>query len=477
MSTELKVGVLVVIAIVVFAFFVVRIEDRVWFEPETAYRVRAVFEDIAGLEPDSPVRLAGVRVGKVGNIDLTEDGRAEVTMQLDPGVRLRQDSVASVASLGLLGEKYLQLTSGSPEAEVVPDGGLIRGGRPVSIDQAVTVMNEIAADVQETTESLSNVFGTEAGENRMQRILENIEGFSSDLRGLVRTNRENLDATLTNVEDLTGALSASLPRMVSDIRTLVEDLSGLVASNEEKLGSASENLQRMTERLDRSAAELEEVIAKINRGDGTVAQVINEPETVNKLNAALDTVDDTLAAADTFFKRVGQAQFAFSLRSEFYEESESTKNYFGIRVGLGPRGDRAFIFEAVDDNVGRLDATTITTEVFGPGGELLDRQVQRRLIREEDFVFSALLAQRRGNWQLRGGLLESEAGGGIDYFAADDRWRFTFEAWDFGRDPDPHLKLRGQYQLFERLFVTAGWDDLLSDEFRQFFFGAGYSFR
>ena len=58
-----------------------------------------------------------------------------------------------------------------------------------------------------------------------------------------------------------------------------------------------------------------------------------------------------------------------------------------------------------------------------------------------------------------------------------DRVRFTFEGWDFGRNPDPHLKFRAQVDILDRLFVSAGADDLLSSAFRQFFVGAGFKFR
>ncbi|MFQ5743752.1 MAG: MlaD family protein [Acidobacteriota bacterium] len=478
MSTELKVGVVVLIAIGVFAFFIIRIQETGMFKAGEGYQVRAQFNSIAGLADDAPVRLAGVQVGNVVRIELTDDGRAEVTMVLDPKIQLHQDAAASVASLGLLGEKYLQVTAGSLQAPIVPRGGLIQGGTPVSLDQMVAVLNGIAGDVQQTTQSLSNVFGTEAGQTRMERILQNLEDFSADLGSLVDTNQQAVGATLDNVQSMTGGLKDSLPPLVAQLQSLVQELSNFVESNESPIAKSAANLEGFTDSLGRSSAELEEIMSKVNRGDGTISRLINEPNTINKANAALDRIDDSLNSFDTFFNRVGQTQFTFSLRSEFYEETDDAKNYFGVRMGLGPGGNRGFIFQAVDDNVGTFDVTKITTEKFGSRGELLDRQLERRSVLDEGFLFSALLAQRSGHWQLRGGLLESEAGGGVDYFAGrNDLWRLTFEAWDFGRDDNPHLKLRGQYRVFDRLFVTGGWDDLASDAHRQFFIGGGYSFR
>jgi phospholipid/cholesterol/gamma-HCH transport system substrate-binding protein len=215
----------------------------------------------------------------------------------------------------------------------------------------------------------------------------------------------------------------------------------------------------------------------VNRGDGTIARLLNEPETVEKANAALETVDDSLSAFDTFFNRVGQTRFSFSIRSEYYGDSEATKNYFGFRLGLGPRNDRGFILELVDDNVGAPDFSTELTRRFDIDGNLIEETLEEKTTVSQAFRFSALLAGRFGNAQLRGGLMESSVGGGIDYFARDDRWRFFFEAWDFGREPDPHLKVGGSYTFFDRLLIILGYDDFLNDDLRQWYIGAGFAFR
>ena len=98
------------------------------------------------------------------------------------------------------------------------------------------------------------------------------------------------------------------------------------------------------------------------------------------------------------------------------------------------------------------------------------------MVRTEGFRISALIAQRFGQFQVRGGILESQAGFGIDYFLAEDRLRFIGEVWDLGRDPDPHVKLRFQWNLSGRFFLTGGWDDALRSGLRSYYLGGGYSF-
>lgn len=479
MSTELKVGAVVLIGVVVLAVFILRMDDTsTLFGVSTdVYRVQVRFDTISGLGVDAPVRLAGVPVGRVERIDLTDDGQALVTLRINDEVALRQSATASVASLGLLGEKYLEVTAGTPGDPVVTDGGEIQPGAAVSVDQMVAVMNQIASDAQEMTNALSNVFGSEEGEARMAQILDNLEQLTRDAGTIASANRDSIGETMTNIEELTANLADSIPSMIEEYRVLAENASSLVASNEDNIAGTVAEARVLIESLERSAESLEQIMEKINSGDGTAAQLINTSDTIDKVNDSLDTIDDSLAAFDSFFNRASQTQFSFSLRSEWYGADEATKNYFGFRIGLGANNDRAFIVELVNDNIGLPIVNTVLTETLAPDGSVIGVDIERISTRDDAFKFSALLAARLNNWQLRGGLMESEAGVGIDLFTFSDRMRLSLDGWDFGRNPDPHIKLFAQFDVWDRVFITAGGDDLLSDEFRQFFIGAGFRFR
>jgi len=487
MSTEIKVGSLILVALAVMVYLVMRIENIGSLGEAESYIINVRFEDAAGIAADDPAFLAGVRVGHVSAVRLNmSDGTAEVQLRLRNNVRLREDAVAIVGSSGMLGDRMLQLHPGSPDRPVVPPGGWIVGGDPVSLDQMVTVMASIARNLDTTTRSISRVLGTEAGEASLREILANVEGVTAQLDAVLARNSGTIDSsfsrfdrTLANLENLSGTLGESLPALVDEMRRVSGNLNELIEANRGDISAVGGNLKSMTERLDRSAADLEELIAKMNRGDGTVARLVNEGETVDRLNEALDAVDDSLAAADTFFRRVGEARFSFEWRSEFYDRISATKNYFGVRLEFGDqRSGRGFEFHLVDDNIGGLTQTNILSEFFNPDtGELISRTLERQLVRQEGFRVNALLTQRLGNFQFRGGILESQAGLGVDFFAVNDKIRLSAEMWDLGRDPDPHLKFRAQWNVLGRFFLTGGWDDALRPDQRSYFLGGGYSFR
>ena len=487
MSTEIKVGSLMLVALAVMVYLVMRIENIGSLGEAESYIINVRFEDAAGIAADDPAFLAGVRVGHVSAVRLNmSDGTAEVQLRLRNNVQLREDAVAIVGSSGMLGDRMLQLHPGSPDRPVVPPGGWIVGGEPVSLDQMVTVMASIAKNLDATTRSISRVLGTEAGEASLREILANVERVTAQLDAVLARNSGTIDSsfsrfdrTLANLENLSGTLGESLPALVDEMRQVSGNLNELIEANRGDISAVGGNLRSMTERLDRSAADLEELIAKMNRGDGTVARLVNEGETVDRLNEALDAVDDSLAAADTFFRRVGEVRFSFEWRSEFYDRISATKNYFGVRLEFGDqRSGRGFEFHLVDDNIGGLTQTNILSEFFNPDtGELINRTLERQLVRQEGFRVNALLTQRLGNFQFRGGILESQAGLGVDFFAVNDRIRLSTEMWDLGRDPDPHLKFRAQWNVLGRFFLTGGWDDALRPDQRSYYLGGGYSFR
>src|SRR5512141_1137165 len=122
MSTAAKVGGFFLVALVLAGILIWRIEDlRLGRGP--AKKLSVEFKDVAGLDAKSTVRLAGVRVGKLSRSrPPTPGGRAIIDMDLDRDVELRRGASASIANLGLLGERYVELVPGPVGAPELPEG-------------------------------------------------------------------------------------------------------------------------------------------------------------------------------------------------------------------------------------------------------------------------------------------------------------------------------------------------------------------
>lgn len=112
-STEVKVGILVIIAILALFYMTFRV-GKFGLVREGGYELTVYFDNAAGIDPKTPVQIAGIDVGKVRSIKL--DGmRAKVTLFIKSGVKIPSDSKIAVKSQGVLGDKYIELKPGTAE--------------------------------------------------------------------------------------------------------------------------------------------------------------------------------------------------------------------------------------------------------------------------------------------------------------------------------------------------------------------------
>ena len=98
-------------------------------------RMRAVFTNGTGIRSGSPILIAGVEVGRVEQIAL-KDYEAQVVLKIQPGIVLQKDSIASIKTKGLIGEKYIEITPGGAEQTLGPNG-VIRDTEPAMDFEAI----------------------------------------------------------------------------------------------------------------------------------------------------------------------------------------------------------------------------------------------------------------------------------------------------------------------------------------------------
>ena len=147
MSTALRVGVLVVMALVFLSIGVFLIGNKDFLFSST-YRLKAEFQNVAGLNNGAAVRIGGIHQGTVKEIDLPSqpDGKVTVVMNVKSGTRniIKKDSRASRKTEGLLGDKYVEISFGSPKAEPIGEDGTIASETPRDISEQAQVLADEA---------------------------------------------------------------------------------------------------------------------------------------------------------------------------------------------------------------------------------------------------------------------------------------------------------------------------------------------
>lgn len=112
---ELFVGLFLVLGFLSFGWLALQLGEVSWLTGSRTYEIYAEFDNISGVKSGADIQIAGVVVGKVGDIVLSPDELARATLQLDKAIKVPVDSIASVKSQGIIGDKYIQITLGGDE--------------------------------------------------------------------------------------------------------------------------------------------------------------------------------------------------------------------------------------------------------------------------------------------------------------------------------------------------------------------------
>jgi phospholipid/cholesterol/gamma-HCH transport system substrate-binding protein len=123
-SIDFLVGLFMIVGFVAFGYLALQLGEVSLFSDNKNYTITAQFDNIAGVKKGASVQISGVVVGQVTKIWLDEDGLANVALQLSKDIALSIDSMASVKSQGLIGDKFIALSLGGDE-ELFKDGGIL----------------------------------------------------------------------------------------------------------------------------------------------------------------------------------------------------------------------------------------------------------------------------------------------------------------------------------------------------------------
>ena len=505
MGLETKVGFFVILVAVVLFVLSTRLEQG---EVKEGYTLTVRFKTVDGLEEKAPVRIAGVKVGQVETITLDE-GQAVLKLRVSKGVSIPVDSHAELRTEGLLGEKYLAIVPGKNWSQRLRDTDTIRESvSQKSLDELLSSLGKLAGDIGEVTGVLADAFGSEEGkanlkailantrdltanvkdlvarnDQRVDRIVEQIESLTAGLDRVVARNEEPFAETIGNIRDVSGYAKEKLPKLGDNVQKLVDSLQVMIAENRQGVTDTVSSARKAAERASDAFDSLGNVARKVDEGEGTIGRLINDDTTVNKLNSAIDKVDRFLAQRERFHTFV-------SFEGESLTGRNDSRGIFTLT--LQPSKEKYYLLEVVkpaagDETVKKTRTVReITNTGTGAGSDFYPIDVTQTVVEKKveeqsgNLQFSAQFARRHGPVAGRIGLKENTFGLGADYFLTNDRLRFSLDAYDFQGDytagTSPHLKAKARFDFLDYLFVTAGYDNFLNNEADSAFFGGGITF-
>ncbi|MBN1282784.1 MAG: MCE family protein [Proteobacteria bacterium] len=433
-TTEFKVGAFALAILILLGWATMRVGDKTSVHGG-GYLLKVKFDNATGLKLKAPVELAGVQIGVVKDIELVDSRNAMVSLILSDKVRLTEDSTAVLRTRGFLGETYVEVMPGTPDLPLLGrDGTIPNSFRTGDMNSLVNQFNEIAADIKQVTGSLKTMVGDDESAP-INRIVNNLDQFTETIKTLALANSENVNRISANLAELSEHLREVMAQGKADVE---------------------ESMQRIAS-----------ITRKIDEGQGTVGRLINDDETVDKLNEAVDNLNQTLGGFKRFETEIGY-------HLEYLTQSEDFKNYVDFTIRPSP--DAAFILGLVSDPNPNPTHVTRTTDVT-VGNNTTTVTTDTATVNRNALRVSAQLAKKFYDFQVRGGIIESTGGLGIDYDKGPIGLRFS--AYDFQTryGTRPHLRLTGEVKVTDNFYLLGGADDMIAQQNRpDFFFGAGFRF-
>jgi len=312
--SELKIGLVTVFALVMATLLIFLLSGSGGFFWQR-YSLKTVFPNVAGLKAGAPVRLAGVEVGSVTEVELVGD-RVEVVLEVseDNQPLITTMSMASLGSVSLLGEAAVDITA-SRQGTPIPEWGYIKTGPAAgSLTEVTTQAAEgieeltvLLQDIRSGRGTVGRLITDEALYNQMNTLLSAAEDVVRNVgqgRGTLGRLANDpaaakaLEASLQNFEAVTARLKAgegSLGRLLNDdalaksLTATTTNLDSITARINRGEGTAGKLIteKELYDRLNSMSARLDKVMSGLEQGDGTAGQLLRDKQLYDNMNTAV----------------------------------------------------------------------------------------------------------------------------------------------------------------------------------------------
>lgn len=275
-AAEIAAGVAIFLAFVIFIFGFLVLKNTAFRAGR--YNLTIRFTDITGLERSDHVSVSGLRVGKVESFRL-EGINVLVEVEIDPEVKLPKDSHAEIKSLGMVGEKFIDLIPGL-STEILQDGDSIQGKAASDFDEITGTMEGLMQQAEELLIKLSAAFENVFDNTTQRNLKESVLHFR-DLTSALDRNRGHLEKTLSNLDELSTNINEILAERRSKVETSIDNFQ-----------AASDKLEGLTNKMDRSLTSMQALLAKIENQEGSVGKVIASDEFYNDIRHLTAELDE-----------------------------------------------------------------------------------------------------------------------------------------------------------------------------------------
>ncbi|WP_457594136.1 MlaD family protein [Hydrogenimonas sp.] len=460
MKTEAKVGLFVTIGLL-FLFLLSTQVNKFQGLGKKGYDVQAVINDASGLEPHAKVRMKGVEIGYVKKISLSGT-KVVVTLFIYKNAKIPSDSEVLLTQESLLGSKYINIIPGRAHEYLKNEGKLTKQKAMASMDEMASSMAEAADELRGFISEMRETLDAQSREH-LKKTFSNLDTLTADLKELIASNKQGVDSLVKNINDAAEKFAAMSSKFSTSADTINADLPDIMAKLDKTLESFKGVGGTLNERLPALANKFESLEDQL---DALVK------ENRKPLHSALTSFDGffkkgtgTIDKLEDYLDSVTQSRLNLGLQSYFMANDGDMKG--GMHIDYMPTYTRHYMLDIVSaPDYSRQTGGVYPAEQDHTKGK---------------FYASAQIGKRYEDFMFRGGLIESTAGFGVDYFAYYDKLKFSLDAFDFSavndlRGSNPRLRATMRYRFFKHIDTYLGADNMLNSDAFNLFFGMGVHF-
>ncbi len=471
LATQFKVGIFTILGLVAVGAITVYVNDKpFWWRP--CQLVRISVEDATGLKEKSPIRSLGIDIGYLESVELSES-RVTLGICITAPVEVLPTTKAHIRGEGFLGDKFVELKPvrylGPKNESLSPDPTGSPAGKKSSFKLRNLRGFELFTSAWAETESPKTPSRTIAADNPPSRGSKEIpvaEG-GQDVQQLVKrvdTLVNEITGLTTNIKDAINP--EELRQTMRQLNKTLENASKTLAPE----GGLNQTAQRTLAKLEDSIEQLRDQMTRINRGQGSLGMILNDPSYAEEIKQALVNVNKLLS-------KVGEVRFVVDVGGEMFRGYDGPRGWG--RLQIWPKPNRYYLLGISKDPRGVVTEESFQRIDVVNGVSTPHDRVEKR-IQKKGLLFTAMLGRI---WEKR-----YEAAVGIFHDDADltmalnlgpsgdeQRLRISNDVYGSGTTVDDRIAV--QYRVYSGLYLRAGLDSVHTvDSKYPYFVGAGVSF-
>lgn len=433
MSNEAKVGAFAIGGLAMLSAALIGLGD-IHLGSDNNITLYAGFKQVLGLESQADVRLSGVPVGKVESI-VNDGGGVTVTLKVNQDAKIPDNSTATVLSVGVMGDKFINITPGKDEGSYLHDGDHIAVTEEADMNKMFDGIDKVLNKVDSLLEAVEQIVGNETFQKSVVEMSDNMKSASEHMNGLM----ESLERVSKENEQ-------NVAQMANQLNTLLASMNASMAT-----------VEHMTTNLDKFAGDpqtVEDLKNTLTNISATSKNIASMAENMNKVAGDPKVAEDMKAT-------ISNARNLTERADGILEKVQGASNKFS-QIEITPSVDLLYSGGASDWNANMNVEVALEDTLVNLGVEDIG----------DNAKLNAQLGKRFEDFGARAGVVAGKIGLGVDAYAGD-KWKFSAEAYDLN---NVKVRLKSQYKVADSTYILGEWHDVNHSGERAAYFGIKQEF-